>query len=153
MSAATVDARAVVVPASMPSRQAAAAFDALLHFTQRQHESIVLQSSDGSRVDLPAELLGLLHQIAEIMVRGDGVSIHAISRELTTTEAASLLGMSRPTLIRLLDSGQIPSHRVGTHRRVQLTDALEFRAQRLRQQRQAYEDLMLESDALGIDED
>jgi excisionase family DNA binding protein len=60
--------------------------------------------------------------------------------------------MSRPTLIRLLDTGQIPSHRVGTHRRVQLLDVIAYRRERLRQQRKAYEDLMLESDALGIEE-
>ncbi len=153
MSAATVEARTVVVPAGKSSRHAVSTVEALHRFMERQHESLSLLSPDGSRVDVPVELFGLLHQAAEIMARGDGVSIHAVSRELTTTEAAGLLGMSRPTLIRLLDSGQIPAHRVGTHRRVRLTDALEFRTRRLREQRKAYEDLMLECDALGIDGD
>jgi excisionase family DNA binding protein len=155
MTTATIDATAVVMPEGTTQHQAAA-IGAFLHFAQSRSErdrgSAKLVSADGHEVDVPEQLFGLLRQVAEIMARGDGVVVNAISRELTTTEAAHLLGMSRPTLIRLLDTGQIPAHRVGTHRRVQLLDVIEYRRERLRQQRKAYEELMLESDALGIEE-
>jgi uncharacterized protein (TIGR03083 family) len=60
--------------------------------------------------------------------------------------------MSRPTLTKQLDSDQLPFHKVNTHRRVYLEDVLDFRHQRLLRQRKAYEAMMLESGALGINE-
>jgi excisionase family DNA binding protein len=78
------------------------------------------------------------------------VVISEVVRELTTSEAARVLGVSRPTLISLLDKGEIESHRVGTHRRVALADLLAYRRRRVSQQREAYAALIAEQDELGI---
>jgi excisionase family DNA binding protein len=151
---ATINATSVVVPADTIDQDTA--LSAFLRFLQSRGEhgsdTAKLVCANGDAVDVPPQIFNLLGQVAGILAQGDGVAINAVSKELSTTEAAGLLGMSRPTLIRLLETDQIPSHRVGTHRRIRLPELLQFRRQRLHQQRKAYEDLMRECDALGIDE-
>ena len=67
---------------------------------------------------VPEELVGLLMTAIRIAAQG-AVAISTVVPELTTSEAANLLGVSRPTMIKLIDSDQIPGHRVGSgsHRR------------------------------------
>jgi excisionase family DNA binding protein len=67
---------------------------------------------------------------------------------LTTQQAADLLGMTRPTVINILDAGGIPFHRVGTHRRLRLVDVLDYR-----QRRRAAQYATLEATASELDED
>jgi excisionase family DNA binding protein len=69
------------------------------------------------------------------MSQGKGVTVIPVMQELTTQGAANLLGVSRPFLIELLNKGQIPFHRAGTHRRVYLKDLLQYRDSRDKQRK------------------
>ena len=109
-----------------------------------------LCADDDRAVVVPDLLVDLLRQVCVVLERGDGVVVSEVARQLTTSEAARVLGVSRPTLIGLLDKGQIRSTKVGTHRRVALEDLLTYRRQRLDSQRKAYAALMAEQDELGI---
>ncbi|MBZ0226867.1 MAG: helix-turn-helix domain-containing protein, partial [Bauldia sp.] len=60
------------------------------------------------------------------MAEGNVVAIFPIRAELTTREAAKLLSVSRPCLVRLLEEGTIPFHKVGSHRRVRIADLLDY---------------------------
>ncbi|SNT45671.1 DNA binding domain-containing protein, excisionase family [Asanoa hainanensis] len=131
-----------------PEHASLKSFLALL--TQVEGDEVRLVAGDAGSVAVPGLLVDLLRQVGAVLDRGDGVVVSEIARELTTSESARLLGVSRPTLISLLDKGEIPSHRVGTHRRVALADLLAYRRQRISQQRDAYEALMSEQDELGI---
>ena len=85
-----------------------------------------LAGSDGLSEEVPDTLHKLLVQIVAGMQEGKGVAAVPVEREMTTSAAAKLLGMSRQYFVRLLDNGAIPFHRTGTHRRVQLKSVLEY---------------------------
>jgi excisionase family DNA binding protein len=97
----------------------------------RQSHGLTLQvkgqSGPESEFVLPAGAVQLLGTILTEFARGNSVSALAVQTELTTQEAAELLNVSRPYLIKLLDQGDIPHHRSGTHRRVALNDLLDYR--------------------------
>lgn len=78
--------------------------------------------------------------VAELK-RGNGISLVQLHAELTTAEAAELLNVSQPHLIKILDSENIPYHRVGTHRRVRLSDLLEYKERRETERRHALVEL------------
>lgn len=82
------------------------------------------------RVELPAELYHLLRQVVEALRGGLGVTIRPEHTTLTTQQAADLLGISRPTLVRLLEQEVIPYERANSHRKILLRDLLAYRDQR-----------------------
>ena len=71
------------------------------------------------------------------MEAGKAVSVVAEHHELTTQRAANILGVSRPFLVRMLEAGKLPFHMVGSHRRVYLSDLLDYKAKRDRARHQA----------------
>lgn len=93
-----------------------------------------LIAADGSRIELPDELYEVLHAVVTALAEGLAITVAPTHTVLTTSEAADLLGVSRPTLVRLLEAGEIPYERPGRHRRVRLDDVLAYqqRAQRAR---------------------
>ena len=78
-------------------------------------------------LELPASAFSLLVRALEEIGEGHAVALMPLLAELTTQEAASLLNVSRPFLIRQLDEGLIPHRKVGTHRRLALSDVLAYR--------------------------
>ncbi len=101
----------------------------------------------GDRVELPAEIYAVLRQVVEALQQGFAVTVAPRTLTLTTQQAADLLGVSRPTVVKLLDDGKIPFERVGTHRRVLLPDLLSYR-----QRRRAEQYAALEATAVSIDD-
>jgi excisionase family DNA binding protein len=87
-------------------------------------------STPGDRVELPSSLYQILRQVVEALQQGLAVTVAPKTKTLTTQQAADLLGVSRPTVIRLLDDGKIPYERAGTHRRILLQDLIAYREQR-----------------------
>lgn len=65
-------------------------------------------ATPGDRVELPAELYGVLRQVVEALQQGLAVTVAPRTLKLTTQQAADLLGVSRPTVVKLLNDGRIP---------------------------------------------
>lgn len=91
-------------------------------------------SGEGDRVELPESVYRVLVQVVESLRAGRAVSVAPRSTTLTTQQAADLLGVSRPTVVRLIDENEIPGERIGTRRRVLLNDVLAYRERRRQRQ-------------------
>jgi excisionase family DNA binding protein len=89
-----------------------------------------LVAADGARLDLPDSVFRLLKDIVRNMQLGRAIALIPENQQLTTQRAAGLLGVSRPHLIKLLETGALPYHRVGSHRRIYLKDLLAYQKRR-----------------------
>ena len=110
-----------------------------------------LHRNENPVLELPRRALEALHEILEILEDGSDVDVVPKDRELTTTEAAEMLNVSRPHLVDLLENGDIPYHKVGSHRRVRLADLLEYKHEQKRQSRERMEALAREDERLDIE--
>ncbi len=89
-----------------------------------------LVGGDGERLELPNVIYLLLKDIVRNMQLGRAIVLVPENQQLTTQRAADLLGVSRPYFIKLLEAGEIPHHKVGSHRRIYLKDLVAYRKRR-----------------------
>lgn len=91
---------------------------------------LLVGDGEGDQVELPESMYQLLRQVVDALTAGRAVTVAPRSTTLTTQQAADLLGVSRPTVVRLIDAGEIPAERPGTRRQVRLSDVLSYRERR-----------------------
>ena len=89
--------------------------------------SLQLLDDQTARLDLPAPAVRLLQESLHELGQGHAVRLLPQAVELTTQQAAEMLGVSRPFLVKLLESGQMPYRKVGTHRRVLSSDLVAYK--------------------------
>jgi excisionase family DNA binding protein len=109
-----------------------------------------LVGGQGHDVALPESVVALLRQVVPQLAKHKAVTIVPRKRALTTQEAAALLGVSRPSLIGLLDQGAIPSSRTGTHRRIRFDDLMRYKAERDAAREQALDELARLNQEIGL---
>ncbi|WKU03972.1 helix-turn-helix domain-containing protein [Micromonospora sp. HUAS LYJ1] len=110
-----------------------------------------LVSADGtSTMPLPDGLHDILVKALETLASGYAVTIAPQHTTLTTQQAADMLGVSRPTLTKLLDEGKIPHERPSSHRRIRLADVLKYQEQRRQERRRLLQSMTTESLAMGL---
>ncbi|NQX14097.1 excisionase family DNA-binding protein [Microbacteriaceae bacterium VKM Ac-2855] len=105
------------------------------------HESAVIVSPDGATVRIPGEIFDALVSVATALASGDGVTVMPSRSKLTTQEAADFIGVSRPTLIKILESGAVDFELVGRHRRVMLSDLVAYQDRVVRERREGMAEL------------
>ncbi len=97
------------------------------HISRDTRFKIVEANGSEEIATVPAVAYRLLVDILTQMSQGNAVTIIPIHAELTTQEAADLINVSRPFLIKQMEAGVIPHHKVGSHRRVRFTDLMEYK--------------------------
>lgn len=124
--------------------------DRVARLLERVEERPRLRGPRGEDIEVPACLFAVLADVVAHLRRGDGVAVVPYHRELTTQQAADLLNISRPYLVRLLDEGRIPYRRLGTHRRLKLGDVVAYKERRDAERRAALDDLAALSQEAGM---
>jgi excisionase family DNA binding protein len=121
----TFAAQEPVAPSEHDSTLARASSRRLARYLNGNLKVKVADSEE--QIELPAAAVRLLVDLLTAMAEGNAVTLIPIHAELTTQQAAELLGVSRPFLVKQLESGAIPHRKVGTHRRVLFHDLMEYK--------------------------
>ncbi|WP_298415971.1 helix-turn-helix domain-containing protein [Brevibacterium sp.] len=112
-----------------------------------------MSDADDDRVELPEEIHEVPLHVVDAMFRGPSVTVSPTSQTLTTQQAADLLEISRPTLIKAPEQDQLPYTHSGTHRRIALTDVFDYRERRWHPQSAAIDAVPVDVDETSdIDE-
>ncbi len=122
----------------------------LARFVEGHTDPGLLLGPDGEQVPLPAEVYRVLRQVVDVMRQGKATLVAPQGLLLTTQEAADFLGVSRPTLVKLLEDGAITFEKPNRHRRVRLQDLIDFQERRRAERRAALNQLTEEAGELGL---
>lgn len=136
------------IAVAVESSRTLAAFLTTTSETQR----IELLNDDNQRqvVEVPTFALRLFGEILSELALGNAVKVVPIHAELTTQEAADLLNVSRPHLVKLLDEGALPHTKTGRHRRIKFADLVAYKEKRDEISRAALDELAAQAQALRM---
>jgi excisionase family DNA binding protein len=149
---------APAIPKTLPSeedialaRESGRALSTVLQ-TRAETQQIDFHDDKGAvrAVRIPTSALRLLLEVLTEIGQGNAVSIIPIHAELTTQEAADVLNVSRPFLVQLLEKGDMPFHKIGTHRRVRYQDVIAYKKRIDADRRKALDELAAQGQELGM---
>ncbi|KIG11090.1 helix-turn-helix domain-containing protein [Caballeronia concitans] len=115
-----------------------------------QRIQIYDDNNEAHQVELPTSALRLLIDILAELADGNAVRIVPVHAELTTQEAADLLQVSRPHLVKLLEAQALPFHKTGKHRRIRFADLMRYKAEREQASEEAMAALARQAQELGM---
>lgn len=151
MTSALLESR----PRPLPNKESAIANESskvlARHIKKGEHLQLrIIAVEHDEVIVLPASVVTLLLGILRMTANGLGIALTPLHSELTTRQAADILNVSRPFLVKLLESGEIPFHKVGRHRRIRREDVMTYK-QQLRREREAILDKMVaEAQEMGL---
>lgn len=157
MATTSTGVRELELPDQSAAEQAADAVAELTAFlrahpTPTARVQLVAESADGeTQVVVPAVAFRFFVDILAELANGNAVTVAPVHAELTTQQAADLLNVSRPYLIKLLEDGRIPHRRVGNRRKVMLTDLLDYKRQDDTRREEILDELTREAERLGLE--
>lgn len=102
------------------------------------------------KLKVPLKALKLLAQILKATSQGKPISLVPVATELTTQSAAEFLGCSRPHLVKLLETGEIPFTKIGKHRRVKFEDLVNYKKQMKSKQKNLIIEIMKSDEESGL---
>lgn len=102
------------------------------------------------KIQIPLIALKLLGEILKAMSDGKPISIVPVATEVTTQQAAEIIGCSRPHIVKLLEEGKIAYTKVGKHRRIKFEDVAKYKEQLKKDQKQHLIDIMNSDEEIGL---
>jgi len=143
-----------VAPTEHESQLAEKSSRTLSYYVQDAEEQTIRVVPKGGKgeevVTIPAIAFRLLVNILTQMAQGNAVTLIPVHAELTTQEAADLLNVSRPFLVKLLEEGEIPYRKVGTRRRVLYKDISAYKRRIDERRRATLNELAAQAQELGL---
>jgi excisionase family DNA binding protein len=111
-----------------------------------------IDPSSGDEVEtlVPVNAMRVLAEAMVQMGAGHAVTLVPLQAELSTQQAAELMGVSRPYFVKLLETGRLPFRRVGDQRRVKYQDLLNYIEEERRQGAAAVSEMTADAQALGL---
>lgn len=110
---------------------------------------IRIQESD-NYITIPKKALTLLSTIVANMAEGKPMTLLPLEAEVSTQQAADMLNVSRPHLVKLLEEGKIPFKKVGSHRRILLEALIDYETQSKKERKQHLEFLAKQAQELNL---
>lgn len=154
MSAVAVDVEDAIVPTIEDMQAARETVRLLAPLGGTRKVKLCVDGIDPiESIALPSSIFAQIIDLLAKLGNGDAVTIVPVQAELTTTQAAELLGVSRPFLIKLLERGELPFHMVGTHRKLHARDVTSYKMKRAIKRREALKTIAMFDEELGIDGD
>lgn len=98
--------------------------------------------TNGQEIKVPSIISQTLIEVIKILNRGDSITLIPMDKELTTQQAADILNVSRPYFVKLLENGEIPYRKIGSHRRVIMQDLMEYRVKRINNRKDKLKELV-----------
>lgn len=126
---------------SVVAQQEAQTLRQIAHMLTSLKGGAKLVGANGEQIDIPESLYQVLSHVVHALVKGQVISVIPQNCEMTTQQAADFLNVSRPYLIKLLEQGEIPYIKVGSHRRIPFPDLMKYKEQRDSKRRQALQEL------------
>lgn len=120
----------------------------LVRFT-RSNLSVRIDDT-GETIVLPASAVRLLVDLLSAMADGNAVTLIPIHAELTTQQAADLLGVSRPFIVKQIEDGVMPHRKVGTHRRILFRDLMAYKKSTEASRERVLDELAKDAQDLGL---
>lgn len=140
-----------VVPAAQEARAIQEIDRALSSAPDDTH--YYLADSTGHQTEISPSIFRVLAKAAREMAQGHSITILHYDHELTTQQAAELLGVSRPYFVSVLEAGKVAYHMAGTHRRVYMRDLLAYKQRRDTLRHEHLRELRRVSESLGLYDD
>lgn len=118
--------------------------------SETQEICIIDDKGEHEAVRVPGAAMRLLVDILAEMAQGNAVSLIPVHAELTTQQAADIMNVSRPHLVKLIDSGDLPYRKVGTHRRIRYEDVISYKKRLDEERERVLDELSAQAQELGM---
>ena len=139
----------ISTPVRPTGEQAKEARECLETLKGSPQPTVTVKLESGTEFEVPEFAFHFLLQLLQETAKGNAVTLIPVHSELTTQQAADLLNVSRPYVVKLLERGEIPFHKRGRHRRIRFDDLMQYKSKDELNREKAFDEMVELSEELG----